>query len=120
MAGSATLTTVESTVTTAVPRMQAMRTRRFRCLVIKKGVAVLAALQRELGYRDHPVVVVRLDLVQLVLHALGRAGAEGLRDVELLARDVYVVVLEVGGHARQGGDLRVYVGHGVGQALLVE
>src|SRR3954467_14893004 len=120
MAGRATLTTVESTVTTAVPRKQAMRTSRLRWLVIEERIAVLAALQRELGYGDHPVVVVRLDLVELVLDALGGPFAEGLGDVELLAGNLDVVLLEMRGDARQDGDLGVDVRHRVCQPLLVE
>src|SRR3954463_13753670 len=104
MAGSATLTTVESTVTTVVPRIAATS---VSCLVLEEGVAILAALVRQLGNGDHALVVVALDLVERERHASRRAPAEGVGDVPLLARRLDAVLVEVRGHAREHRDLRV-------------
>src|SRR3954471_19522806 len=117
MAGSATLTTVPSTVTTAVPRMQATSISR---LVLEEGVAVLPALVGELRDRHHALVVVGLDLVERAVDAARGARAERVRDVALLARGLDAVVVEDLGGARERGDLRVDVRHGRRQALLVE
>src|SRR3954467_1349792 len=124
MAGSATLTTVESTVTTVVPRMQATRISRLRCVVtagsvVEEGVAVFASFVGQLGYGNHTLVVVVLDLVEREVDPGGGAGAEGLGDVVLLAGGLESVLLEVGAHPREHRHLGVDVGHGVGQPLLV-
>src|SRR5215216_4018799 len=117
MAGSATFTTVESTVTTVVPRIAATS---VSCLVLEEGVPVLPTLVGELCYRDHPVVVVALDLVERECHARGRAPAERVADVALLPGRLHPVLLEVGGHPREHRDLRVDVGHCRREPLLVE
>src|SRR5215211_1060408 len=117
MAGRATFTTVPSTVTTAVPRMQATSTSR---LVLEEGVAVLPALVGQLRDGHHALVVVRLDLVEGVAHAAGGAGTEGVGDVALLAGGFEAVIVEVRGRAREHGHLGEHVGDGVGQALLLE
>src|SRR3954451_21013095 len=125
MAGRATLTTVESTVTTVVPMMQATRISRLRrelrpCSVVEEGVAVFAPFVGQLGYGNHTLVVVVLDLVEREVDPGGGAGAEGLGDVVLLARGLEAVLLEVGAPPRELRHLGVDVGHGVGQPLLVE
>src|SRR5438105_15439220 len=89
-------------------------------LVVEQRVAVLAALVGELGDRGYPLVVVRLHLPQRLLDPLGRARAERLRDVALLTRRLHAVLLEDPRHAREDRDLRVDVGDGVGQPLLLE
>src|SRR4051794_855099 len=125
MAGKATLTTVESIVTTVVPRMAATRISRLRWSVrprsvVEEGVAVFAPLVGQLGYRGHALVVVFLDLVEREVDPGGGAGAEGLGDVVLLARRLEPVLLEVGADPGENGHLAVDVGHCVGQPLLVE
>src|SRR5687767_13023335 len=98
MAGSATFTTVESTVTTVVPRIEATS---VSCLVLEEGVAILAALVGQLRDGDHPVVVVSLHLVEGECDTRRRPAAEGVADVALLARRLDAVLLQVRGHARQ-------------------
>src|SRR5688572_1994767 len=129
MAGSATLTTVESTVTTVVPRMAATRTSRF-CeaagggaapfSILEEGVSVLPALVGELGDRDHPLVVVALHLVERKRRSRRRTAAERVADVALLTRRLHAVLVEVRRDPRQHRDLRVDVRHGRRQPLLVE
>src|SRR5918994_669915 len=99
MAGRATFTTVESTVTTVVPRIAATSTSRFveaggGASVLEEGVAVLPSLVRQLRDRDHPLVVVALDLVERERHARGRTPAEGVADVALLTRGLHAVLVQ--------------------------
>ncbi len=79
-------------------------------LVLEQRVAVLAAFVGELGDRGHPLVVVRLDLVEARADAAGGAGAEGVGDVALLAGGLDALVLEdlrdAGDHGDLGEDVR--------------
>src|SRR3954463_16035960 len=72
MAGRAMFTTVESTVTTVVPRMAATR---VSCLVLEEGVSVLPSRVGALGDGDHPLVVVALDLIRRAPPSAGGARA---------------------------------------------
>src|SRR5215213_3275011 len=129
IAGSATFTTVESTVTTVVPRIAATSVSRF-CeaagggvasdLVLEEGVAVCASLVGQLGDRDHALVVVPLHLVQSERDTCGGPATERVTDIALLARGLHAVLLQMCGDARQHRDLRVDVGHRRREPLLVE
>ena len=70
------------------------RTGRGPRLVLEQRVAVLAALVGELGDRRHPLVVVRLDLLEAGADAAGGTGAEGVGDVALLAGWLDALILE--------------------------
>src|SRR2546421_5471955 len=87
--------------------------------VLEQRVPVGAALVGQPGDRVHPLVVVVLDLVQLEADAARRPRAERLRDVALLPRGLDALIAEDRRHAGQDGDLRVDVGQGGRQALVV-
>src|SRR4051794_26025735 len=114
------------TAVDAAPAAPAARSSRRRMRgvtrrsVVEQPVPVLAALVGELCDCRHPLVVVRLDLVERRLHPAGGPGAERLGDVALLSRRLHALVLEDRGHAREDRDLRVDVGDGVGQPFLDE